>query len=66
MALLEDGIKNKEFDIRMVQRGLNIGRVLQDDIDKHDKKLPDDAANADYLNLEVLMEGVGGKSGLRD
>jgi len=50
----------------MVSRGLSKGYVQQDDIEKHQKKLPDDSANADYINLEVLLEGVGGKSGLRD
>lgn len=50
----------------MVSRGLSKGYVQQDDIDKHHKKLPDDAANAEYVNLDVLLEGVGGKSGLRD
>ncbi len=66
MALLSNGIKDKEFDIRVIQRGLNKGLLQQDDVDKHHKKLPDDAANADYIDLEVFMEGVGGKSGLRD
>lgn len=50
----------------MVQRGLNKGLILQDEVEKHQKKLPDDSSNADYLNLEVILEGVGGKSGLRD
>jgi hypothetical protein len=66
MALLSDGIKEKEFDVRMVQRALNKGLVQQDDIDKHLKKLPDDSANCYYMNLETLSEGVSGKSGLRD
>jgi hypothetical protein len=65
MALLSHAIKEKEFDVRMVQRGLNKGLVLFDDIDKHLKKLPDEGENADYVDLDVFMEGVGGKSGLR-
>ena len=66
MALLSNGLKEKEYDVRMVQRGLNKGLVQQDEIDKHLKKLSDDAENADYIDLEVFFEGVGGKSGLRD
>lgn len=66
MALLSDGLKSKEFDIRMVQRGLNKGLILQDEVEKHQKKLPDDAENAEFVSLDTFMEGIGGKSGLRD
>jgi hypothetical protein len=66
MALLEDGIKDKEFDVRMIQRGLNKGLLLQDEVDKNQKKIADDSDNADYINTETLMESIGGKSGLRD
>lgn len=66
MALLSDGIKEKEFDVRMVQRALNKGLLQQDEVEKHEKKLADDGENAEYINLETFFEGVGGKSGLRD
>ena len=66
MALLSNALTDKDFDIRMVARGLSKGYIQQVEVDKHLKKLPDDAANAEYINLEVLLEGVGGKSGLRD
>lgn len=66
MALLQDALVDKEFDIRMVARKLSKGHIQQDEVEKHQKKLADDAANADYLNLEALFEGIGGKSGLRD
>lgn len=66
MALLSNAVKEKEFDIRMVQRGLSKGLILKDDVDKHHKKLADDSENADYLNLSTLFESIGGKSGLRD
>ncbi|MEW6058190.1 MAG: hypothetical protein AB1540_16420 [Bdellovibrionota bacterium] len=66
MALLSEAIHEKEFDTRMVQRGLSKGQLLQDDLDKHLKRLTDDGENADYLNLETILEGIGGKSGLRD
>lgn len=65
MALLSEALNEKEFDIRMVSRGLNKGHVLQDDVEKHMKKLSDDTSNSEYLNLEILLEGIGGKSGLR-
>lgn len=65
MALLSQGLKDKELDIRMVQRGLTKGLLRTDDIEKHNKKLPDDAENAEYTNLETMMEVLGGKSGLR-
>lgn len=66
MALLSDGLIGKEFDVRMVQRGLSKGLILADDVEKHLKKLTDDADNADYLNLDEVLEGLRGKSGLRD
>ena len=67
MALLSDGIKGKEFDVRMVQRGLNKGLVLLDDIEKHQKKLPDDSENAEFVSLDSFFEGLNtNKAGLRD
>lgn len=49
----------------MIQRGLNKGLLRHDDVDKHNKKLPDDAENGEYVNLETMLEALGGKSGLR-
>lgn len=66
MALLSEAIKEKEFDVRMVQRGLNKGLLLQDDVQKHLKKLSDENANADYVNVDELRQSVDGQSGLRD
>jgi hypothetical protein len=50
----------------MVQRGLAKGLFLHEDIERHLKKLPDDAANADYINLDAIFESAAGNSGLRD
>lgn len=66
MALLQNALQDKEFDVRMIARGLSKGLIQQDEVEKHQKKLADDEANADYINLDSLLEGIGGKSGLRD
>lgn len=66
MALLEDGIRQKGFDVRMVQRGLNKGVLLKEEVNRHLKDLPDDSENAEFVNLEVLGEGIAGNSGLRE
>lgn len=66
MAFISKAYKEKEFDIRMVQRGLSKGLVLQADVEKHQKKLPDDAANAEFVSIEFLRESIGRKpTGLR-
>ena len=65
MALLSKATKAKEFDVRMIQRGLNKGLVTFDDVEKNQKKLADDTGEADSIDLEVLLEGLRGKSGLR-
>lgn len=66
MALLSDGIKQKEFDVRMIQRKLSKGLILQEEVEKNQRKLPDDTENADYVALDSFFEGLAGKSGLRD
>ena len=65
MALLSEASKEKEFDVRMINRGLSKGLITQDEVEKHKKSLSDDAETADYIDLEVLLESVKGKSGLR-
>lgn len=65
MALLSDGMRDKEFDVRMVARKLSKGLILQDEVEKNEKKLVDDTENATSINLEEAFESVRGKSGLR-
>jgi hypothetical protein len=65
MALLSEALKDKEFDVRMVSRGIARGTLQRDDVEKQVKKLTDDTSNADSINLEVLLESVSGKSPLR-
>lgn len=50
----------------MTQRNLSKGLILQEEVEKHQKKLPDDTENADYIALDSFLEGIAGKSGLRD
>lgn len=66
MALLSQALKDKEVDIRMIQRGLNKGFVSLDEVEKMTKRLQDETESAEFTNLETFMEGLGGKSGLRD
>lgn len=65
MVLLSDAMNEKEFDVRMVARGLNKGLILREDVSKYEKKLVDEAAHGEYINLETNLEAIRGKSGLR-
>ena len=46
MPLLHDSVGDKKFDVRMVERNVQRGRVASEEVEKHLKSLPDDAANA--------------------
>jgi hypothetical protein len=65
MSLLSRCTEEKEFDVRITPRKLSKGLMLQDELEKHCKKLIDDGENADYANIETLLESVKGHSGLR-
>ena len=66
MALLSEAVREKEFDTRMLQRGMAKGLVTQEEIDKNQKKLADDAANVATTNLDEIFASVTSrKSGLR-
>ena len=65
MALLSEKMKEKFFDVRMIQRGMSKGTHTQAEVDKFLKNLPDDAENVDVYNLEDAYNEVCGKSGLR-
>lgn len=54
--LLSEAIKEKEFDIRMINRNVVRGSLARQDVEKNEKKLPDDSANADFVSLESFME----------
>ena len=65
MTLLFDALKDKETDNRMVQRGLGKGLIFEDQVKKLLSNLPDDAENAEYINIDEKMTELAGKSGLR-
>ena len=65
MTLLSTALKEKEFDVRMIQRNLSKGNLLQEEVDKNQKKIEDSQDNVEFLNLDELMDTVEGKSGLR-
>ena len=66
MALLSEAVKEKEFDTRMLQRGLAKGLVTHEEIEKNQKKLSDDSANVATTNLDEIFSSVTSrKSGLR-
>lgn len=58
MGLLSQYIKEKEFDIRMLERGLSKGTVLREDVEKNQKKLADDVDNQAVIDVMELYEQV--------
>ena len=66
MSLLSNYLDEKEFDIRMIQRNLAHGLVLQADLDKHVKKLSDDAELGDWVNVVEIFQELENKSKLRN
>jgi hypothetical protein len=62
MTLLHEAVEAKKLDVRMVERNLTRSVVTQDDVEKQVKKLPDDAENADWINIESLAEDGQGSS----
>ena len=65
MALLSQAIREKEFDLRIMERSLSKGTVTTDVHDKHTETLVDDADYAIYTSVEELYESIKGKSSLR-
>jgi hypothetical protein len=55
MTLLHEAVDAKKMDVRLVERNVLRGVLSQDDVEKNLKKLPDDAANAEYVNVEALI-----------
>lgn len=65
MALLSQAIKEKENDIRIIERNLAKGHVTVEAVDKLNKSLIDESELADVVNVEELYEGLKGRSSLR-
>ena len=55
MTLLHEAVDAKKMDVRLVERNVLRGVLNADDVEKNLKKLPDDAANAEYIAIESLM-----------
>ncbi|MGK5089809.1 hypothetical protein WDW86_19840 [Bdellovibrionota bacterium FG-2] len=56
MSLLNEAVESKKFDVRVVERNISRGLVLDEDWKKVQAALPDDSDNADYMNLDTLRE----------
>lgn len=56
MTLLHESVETKKLDTRMIERNVARGVISQDDVEKALKKLPDDAANADWISIETLAD----------
>ena len=65
MALLSQAIREKEFDIRTIERNLSKGLISSDAAEKHSETLPDDSENASSVNVDELFESIKGRSSLR-
>jgi len=56
MSLLHDSIHEKKFDVRMLDKNLVRNVITDKEVKTHFEQLPDDAENADYINIEELAE----------
>ncbi|MGE4232750.1 MAG: hypothetical protein AB7F43_05410 [Bacteriovoracia bacterium] len=65
MALLSKAIEEKMFDVRMLERSMHKGIINLQDIEKNEKKLPDDSENAEYTNIDELALESTGSGNLR-
>jgi hypothetical protein len=58
MSLLNDAVQDKKFDTRVIEKNLSRSLVRQDEYDKFLKSLPDDAALADRISMDELLQEV--------
>jgi hypothetical protein len=56
MSLLIDGIHEKKFDVRMLEKNLVRNVVADKEVKAHIEALPDDAENAIFINLDEIAE----------
>ncbi len=66
MALLSQAVKEKEYDIRTMERGMAKGTVSHDVVAKHLKGLTDETELSQLVNTEEIYETIKGKSQLRN
>ncbi len=56
MSLLIDGIQEKKFDVRMLEKNLVRNVVTDKEARANVEALVDDADNAIYINLDEIAE----------
>ena len=56
MSLLIDGIQEKKFDVRMIEKNLVRNVVSDKEAKAQAEALPDDAENAVFINLDEIAE----------
>lgn len=56
MVLLQDALEEKKFDARNLDRAMARNILNADEVAKLIKQLPDDGANADWMNIESLHQ----------
>ena len=59
ITLLDEAVKNKKFDSRVIERNLDRGVIKRNEMQAITKALPDDAANAEYITLEEIAKSSG-------
>lgn len=55
MTLLYEAVDQKKFDTRLVERNLARGVVTHAESQQNIQSLPDDAANAEFISVESIM-----------
>ncbi len=56
MALLNESVNEKKWDVRMIERNLARGVVTSEELAQAVSALPDDSECADWVSLESLSE----------
>ncbi|MBI4924588.1 MAG: hypothetical protein HY843_01575 [Bdellovibrio sp.] len=62
MTLLHESIKEKKYDVRILEKNLERGAVALEDIEKELKHLPDDAENAEWVSPERIEDKIEDKT----
>ena len=62
MTLLHKAVDSKKFDTRVVERNIQKGFIRPEDHHKVVAELPDDSANAEWCNVETLMNDNSGSA----
>lgn len=54
MALLQEALEEKKYDVRQLEKKLSRNLILAEDVNKELKELPDDGANAEWSSIDAL------------